>query len=171
MDIKHSLQDIRTLDFDNKTIDLELFLLDYRVSTSNGSEVGWYSDFYEELEMNCTLQSNVRKSARGHHDCEKGHFDRVIRLASDPFIKVYQDPTKRCYSPRVDSIMNKKNERITLDLSKIDYHFAQSNDGLESTSAAAPLINIHVHARGQFLRSIGKEIAVSYTHLTLPTKA
>ena len=83
VDIKYSLEDIRTLDFDNKTIDLELFMLDYRVSTSNGSEVGWNSDFYEELEMNCTLQSNVGKSAPGPHDCEKGYFERVIRLALD----------------------------------------------------------------------------------------
>ena len=162
VDIKYSLDDIKSLDFDNKTIDLDLFLLDYRVRTSNGSKIGWPSDLYEGLEINCTLQNIIGKSARGHHDCESGDFEEIIHLTSDPFIKVYQDPTKRCYSPHVDRNINKKDERITLDLSKIDQYFSQSNDGSfgdEKGSAFASMITIHVHAHGQFVRSIGKEIA------------
>ena len=159
VDIKYSLDDIKSLDFDNKTIDLDLFLLDYRVRTSNGSEIGWHSYFYEELEMNCTLQNTVGKLARGHHDCESYDFEGIIRLTSYPLIKVYQDPMKRCYTPHVDRSMNKKDERITLDLKTIEDYLSKFNDAYDSSAALAPLINIHVHAHGQFMRSIGKEIA------------
>ena len=153
--IKYSLQDIKSLDFDEHTVDMELFLLDYEIKAPNESKSGWSSDFYQQIEENRTFEQNTFQKEHIANDCEFVH-ERRTHSTSNPFIKVYQDPKRKCYSTPVHPGMKKKRERITMDLIEILNHFEKSWDG---SLAISPFLEVYVHPQGQFMRSIGKEIA------------
>ena len=154
--IKYSLEDTKNLEFDERTVDMELFLLDYEVKAANGSEIGWSSEIYQQIIANRTLPMKSKQSAYEHQNSEKQSSARKLRSISNPLIKVYQDPKKKCYTPFVDSSLRKKEERVTLDLTEITNQFGRAWDG---SPVFSPLLEVHVHQQGQFLRSIGKELA------------
>ena len=155
----YSLEDIADLDFDERTSNLTDFLLDYDITEINGSNIAWYKDLYRKIETKNLFVDDLEQMERQHIENAKSNefFERRIRYYSNPFKAVYQDPTRTCYSPRVDRSVIKKKERITLDLLEISKSYSPLF-GSESTGTI-PFFEIHVHLQGQFVRSLGKEIA------------
>ena len=157
--IKYSYEDIATIDFDNNTQDLSLFLLAYDVVAINGSKMGWLSEIYNHIESNHSLAPDIGYLLRLSNITftkNEALMEEMARLDSDSLEKVYQDPTRKCYSPRVDRFLKKKKERITLNLPLIAETFESIG---QSGSSVTPFVEIHVHLQGQFLRTIGKDIA------------
>ena len=160
--IIYSLEDIADIDFDERTTNLTEYLLDYDITEINGSNIAWYKDLYRKIETKNLFVDDLEKMERQHIENAKTNdfFERRIRSYTNPFKEVYQDPTRQCYTPRVNRLntrLIKKKERITLDLLEISKSY-NTLFGSESTGTI-PFFEIHVHLQGQFVRSLGKEIS------------
>ena len=165
--IKYSLEDVLNIDFDNNTEELSLFQLNHDIEYINGSKKSWFTDLYRKVESNHSLildhEGNLMKGkeSRNFLDAEAQDIpEDYTRLFLNPLIKVYQDPTRKCYSPRLSQTLQKEKERITLDLFKMSQIFELGYGGPFVTS----FMDIHVHPHGQFVRTIGKEIATYITN-------
>ena len=156
--IQYSLEDIIDMDFDEHTKDLTLFLLNYDAETINGSKVNWFTELYLEIETNKSSGPEMEglESRNSLDNVDMIDIEEKSRLFSNPIIKVYQDPTRKCYSPQVNRTLKKKRERITLNLEQVMHNFKGIGDG---GPFVTPFVEIHIHPHGQFLRTIGKEIA------------
>ena len=153
-EIKYSINDIMNLDFDEQIIDLESYLKDFSIETEDGTSYGWINTTYEDLETSC-----FKRNLMGYGDIDCGTQDsfktsvRKRRESFDPpFKRVYQDPTKVCFSPRLKPEWHRKHDYFTLDVSELLATFLKSPSGANS-----PVMKFHIHMKGQFMRSIGKE--------------
>ena len=153
-EIKYSINDVLNLDFDEQIIGLQTYLKDFSLDTEDGTSYGWINHTYEDLETSC-----VNRHLRGFGDVSCGtqnSFKTRIRKRRNsfdpPFKRVYQDPTKVCFTPRLKPEWHRKQDYFTLDVSELRETFLKSPSGANS-----PIIKFHIHMKGQFMRSIGKE--------------
>ena len=155
--IKYSLEDVLNIDFDKNTEELSLFLLSHDIEYMNGSKKSWFTELYRKIESNHSLSLEMKeKESRNFFDAKaKAIPEDYTRLSLNPLIKVYQDPTRKCYSPGLNQTLQKKKERITLNIDKMSQMFELSYGGPFVTA----FLEIHIHPQGQFVRTIGKEIA------------
>jgi hypothetical protein len=159
-DITYSLDDISNLVFDEQIIDLKSFLLDYFIKTNDGSFEGWVNDTYAKLETVCNSRMILGDSDCGSQDSFKSQLKRR-KPTEYPFEKVYQDPTRSCYSPKVNPDLHIKSNHITLDLTTLWDALGFKSSRINRISAA---MTVHIHMKGQFMRSIGKEMASMNLH-------
>ena len=159
-DIRYSLDDISKIVFDENIIDLKSFLLDYFIKTNDGSFVGWVNDTYAKLETVCGSRMVLGDSDCGAQDSFKSHL-KQRKPTPYPFEKVYQDPTKICYSPKINPDLHIESNHITLDLTAL---WAEKGLRTSAVGAISAAMTVHVHMKGQFMRSIGKEIASINLH-------
>ena len=168
-------QDLGDVDFDDATIGIEDFLLDFELKTENGTIYGWASDDYRRKRTYCEADSAI-----GHYltiDCKaprsfEKYLDSRITPSKYPFKKKYQDPGKICYTPSSNQSIYPKSNKVTLDLMEI----ASLDTGLNQlASTDLPFMRLYIHMQGQFMRGMHKEIA-SFTKrdlarycLNLPT--
>ena len=156
--IKYTLEDVLNIDFDKNTEELSSFLLSHDIEYINGSKKKWFTELYRNIESNHSLSLDMkdRKESRNFLDAEVKAFpEENTRLLQNPLIKVYQDPTRKCYSPDLSQKLQKRKERITLNLEIMSETFNLGYGGPFVTA----FLDIHVHPQGQFVRTIGKEIA------------
>ena len=155
--IKYSLGDVLNIDFDKNTEELSSFLLSHDIEYMNGSKKSWFTELYRKIESNHSLSLEMKeKESRNFFDAKaKAIPEDYTRLSLNPLIKVYQDPTRKCYSPGLNQTLQKKKERITLNIDKMSQMFELSYGGPFVTA----FLEIHIHPQGQFVRTIGKEIA------------
>ena len=139
--------------FDENVINLKSYLLDYQMRTLNGEVLGYIDASYATFESICSLRPVLGDAVCESEDAFRIQLQERINI-SFPFQKVYQDPRKICYSPILYPDRYVKNSHFTLDLQEFSNLF-----GSEIGSGVSAALTIHVHMRGQFLRSIGKEVA------------
>lgn len=155
--IKYSLEDVLNIDFDKNTEELSMFLMSHDIEYINGSKKSWFTDLYRKIEANhsLSLEMNEKESRNFWNVKVKAIPEENTRLLLNPLIKVYQDPTRKCYSPDINQTLQKKKERITLNLDIMSKIFELGHVGPFVTA----FVDVHVHPQGQFVRTIGKEIA------------
>ena len=151
--IQYSIDDVIGLLFDDNVISLSSFLLDYQMKTLDGIRLGWSNDTYAKFESICVLREIFGDEGCEAEDSFQENLQNRVKTPF-PFQKVYQDPTRVCYSPTLYPGRHRKMDQITLDLNILndEYLSRSGSDG------KAPVLSIHVHMQGQFIRSIGKEI-------------
>ena len=152
-DVKYSIEDVSKIVFSENTIDLNSFLLDFHIKTINGSILGWINDTYAKIENVCILRQILGDKPCATEDSFKARLRSRIRVLH-PIKKVYQDPRRLCYSPVLYPGLHRQSDHITLELKSMISDWL-----LSLTDGVNPIITMHVHMQGQFLRSLGKEIA------------
>lgn len=153
-EIKYSVDEISKIKFDDQVINVRDYLMDYSIKIDNGSSYGWIDGIYENLETSCCLRdkSGYGDSVCGTQDSFKASVQRRMHSFNPPFMKIYQDPTKICYSPRLSPEWKRKHDHFTLDLTEMKKSFLKSPNRADST-----VLTVYIHMKGQFMRSIGKE--------------
>ena len=151
-DIKYTLDDFSSFVFDDNVIDIQKFVLDYYTRTSTGSLFGWINDTYVAAETECILRTILGDTVCGTQDSFLNHLQQRTSIAY-PFKKVFQDPTKLCYSPEQLPDVHKKSDHLTFNLTDLKANFNMFENW------NMPALTIHIHMQGQFLRSIGKELS------------
>ena len=151
--IQYSIDDVAGILFDDNIISLSSFLLDYQLKTIDGTSLGWSNDTYVKFESICPLRLIFGDEGCEAEDSFKEKLQNRVKTPF-PFKKVYQDPTRECYSPILYPGRRRKMDQITLDLNMLndEYLSRSGSDG------KVPVFSIHIHMQGQFIRSIGKEI-------------
>ena len=156
-DVRYTLDDVSSIDFDRVTIDLKDFLWDYHINTINGSVIGWTSRTYESAETSCILGQALVDSSCAVQGSFKSELKRRIPTEY-PFDKVYQDPKRLCYSPKNNPNKHRKSDHLTIELaSLLEYRDIDVKD-------MAQFMKFHVHMPTHFMRHIGKEIATFSTY-------
>ena len=150
--IQYSIKDVSNVIFDDNLIHLRNYLQDYQMQTIDGTVLGWNDDAYSRFESSCHLRTIFRDEGCEAEDSFKLQLQNREKTPF-PFKKVYQDPTKMCFSPILHPRRYRKKDQFTLDLNQFETDFFP--DGMAGKS---PVLSIHVHMKGQFIRSIGKEI-------------
>ena len=154
--ISHAFGDVG---FDDATIGIEDFLLDFELKMENGSVYGWASDDYKMKRAYCEADSAQRLGLAV--DCKalrsfKKYLESRIAPSKYPLKKKYQDPGKVCYTPSLDQSIYPKSNKVTLDLMEIA-GLDTGQDQLASTDL--PFMKFYIHMQGQFMRGMHKEIA------------
>merc|ERR1712016_179444 len=72
-----------------------------------------------------------------------------------PFQLSYQDPTKICYSPNLNDLIASIHDYVTLDLEEMMKQLTKVN----SWNSELPYLRVYIHMKGQFLRTLGKDVA------------
>ena len=157
-EIKYSIKNISKISFDKQVVDLTSYLKDSSLKTENGLTYGWIDNIYKDLETFCLKRTflGFGDAACGTQDSFKANVQSRSLAFDPPFMKVYQDPTKICYSPNLRPEWYRKLDHFTLDITEMKSSFLKSASGAES-----PVMTFYIHMKGQFLRALGKE------HLTL----
>ena len=153
-EIKYSINDISKIDFEEQVIDLKDYLKDFSLKIDNGSSYGWIDHTYKDLETSCLKRNYMGHgdAACGTQDSFKANLQNRNPSYDPPFMKVYQDPTKICYSPNLKPEWHRKLDSFTLDITELKKSFLKSPSGADS-----PVMTFYIHMEGQFIRSIGKE--------------
>ena len=153
-EIKFSINDISKIHFDEETIDIKNYLRDFSIKIENGTSYGWIDDTYEDLETSCLGRQfwGYGNAICGTQDSFKARLKDRVASFDPPFKKVYQDPTKICYSPKLKPEWYRKQDHFTIDITELKDSFLKSPSGADS-----PVMTFHIHMKGQFMRSIGKE--------------
>ena len=72
-----------------------------------------------------------------------------------PFRLAYQDPTQKCYTPAIDHPDASIHDEITLDVEEMMAQLTKPS----GRNSDLPYLRIYIHKQGQFLRSLGKDVA------------
>ena len=172
VEMNTTIADIMQFQFDDLIVDFSQFLVDFEVEMENGSTYGWHTNRYKEFQTFCHADAlrRVKKSSDSpvwvsfncyEENSFRTHLENKIP-SGYPLEKVYQDPGKICYSPKLDPNIYRNSEMLTFDLKDMFYKERQIDDQQFRTKSSLPFIKIYVHMQGQFIRKIGKEVA-SYT--------
>jgi hypothetical protein len=160
VELNYAIADIQGFLFNNTVFDLEEFVYHFHFQTGNGSIVGWNTDAYKKIETFCEARNIV--FGYGGRDCnvEDSMRDYLESMTPSnyPFEKVYQDPLKVCYAPKMNIGQHRKSEQLTLDLQKMFFEYDQKF----RRQSVVSFMKVYIHMDGQFIRKIGKESA-SYT--------
>ena len=153
-EIKYSIKEIAEINFDEEVVDLTNYLKDFSIKTENGSSYGWIDKDYEHAETYCgrSFFYEYGEAICGTQNSFKASVESRLPSFDPPFMKVYQDPLKICYSPRLKPEWFRKHHQFTLDISEMKKSFLKSRSDNDS-----PVLTFHLHMKGQFMRSIGKE--------------
>ena len=148
--ITFSTSEVSALEYDNITIDIQEYLMDYSADILGANNpVGWIENQYRQSQTayyNNPYLGRARKA-----------FKEKLDLRTDypfPFRISYQEPSRICFGPEFNTSVIKQHEYATLDLDKITL---KMNEGkLEST---LKYLRVYIHKQGQFIRNIGRDVA------------
>ena len=152
-EVKYSIDDVSKIVFRENIVDLNGFLLDFHIKTINGSILGWINETYATIESVCIVRTIAGDKPCATEDSFKTRLRSRTKIPH-AFQKVYQDPRRLCYSPVLYPGLPKKSEHITLELRSMVLDWLK-----HQINGLTPVITMHVHMQGQFVRSLGKEIA------------
>ena len=161
-DVKYTLDDLSEFVFDDNVLDLKKFVLDYFTKSTTGSFAGWINKTYELVETECGMRSILGDTVCGTQDSFKTHLLHRTVMGF-PLRKIFQDPTKMCYTPDLLPGVHKKSDQITIDLTNF---LAAFSGGDLFADATVPMMTLHIHMQNQLMRSIGKELS-SMSHRDL----
>ena len=139
-DVKYTLDDFSDFVFDDNVIDLQKFVLDYFTKSTTGSFAGWINETYEQVETECEMRNILGDTVCGTQDSFKTHL--LHRTVMEfPLRKIFQDPTKMCYTPDLAPGVHKKSDQITIDLTNFLLAF---NGGDLFADATVPMMTFHI---------------------------
>ena len=147
--VTYATEGVANIDFSNSTINLKDFLEDYSAKTTTDLTIGWVDDEYKDLQTNCFMPEFLcrKQKALKVKLNSKKYFKFPFRLS-------YQDPTRVCYTPKLNHSITKVHDYLTLDLEKMSELLTNNNLGSE-----LPYLRIYIHMQGQFIRTLGREVA------------
>ena len=150
------------IDFNEATITIEDYILDFEVKTENATRYGWITEDYLKIQTYCEADHGfgvtLNELCKIQRSFENNLKTRIIPNYP-PFKKQYQDPSRICYTPNSRQAFRPKTDRITLDLAKIAELKHETGKTWEDSSSDLPFMKIYIHMQGQFMRGIHKEMA------------
>ena len=160
--------DILNLNYNETTVKLSNLVQDIRMEMENGSVYGWNTDDYKNKTTKCFLEIeddedlayNLDTGACDPYISFKSQFDQIIPIPY-PLEKTYQDPTRICYSPKLNPTSIKKKDQIVFDLQRMLHDFYGEFESFSNSRLTwnNPMMKIYIHMQGQFIREIGRSIA------------
>lgn len=148
--VTYPRQMVSKINFEDVTIKLEDFLEEYTGETTENLKIGYVDDEYRKMETNCFMPEFLcsKQLALKKKMDQKSKIDFPFRLS-------YQDPTKICYTPKLNDSFVSVHDYVTLDLGEMMKQLTKVN----SRNSELPYLRIYIHKKGQLLRSMGKDVA------------
>ena len=141
-DIKYTLDDLSDFIFDDNVIDLEKFVMDYFTKSTTGSFAGWINKTYERIETECEMRNILGDTFCGTQDSFKTHLLHRTVMGF-PLRKIFQDPTKMCFTPDLLPGAHKKSDQITIDLTNFFDAFAGATVDARA-DLTVPMLTFHI---------------------------
>ena len=123
---------------------------EFSAETTGNLKIGWIDEEYMKIQTNCFMPEFLCSK----QFAVKKKMESRVKI-DFPFQLSYQDPTKICYSPNLNDSIASIHDYVTLDLEEMMKQLTKVN----SWNSELPYLRIYIHMKGQFLRTLGKDVA------------